>query len=403
MRVIRRRFSSRGFTLIELLVVIAIIAVLIALLLPAVQAAREAARRAQCTNNLKQIALAALNYREHYGSFPIGSPMKPDPMFTISGPLRRPGDQSTFVSMLGQFEQQPLYNAMNFSRTIYFGREQHRVRDRAGHAVVPERRPDHRQAAQFRLAVCCDNPNLTVAFTSYAGCTGTWWPEISDMRVWWRTPPDEHLPGLQRDHEHHRTGSMSTTGSTDSIAMITDGTSNTFLYGEHANGMFTAADAICYDWWGDCVSAFDTIFSDAVPDQRVHQDRRCRARDGRPARMYDDSWVDAASSFHPGGANFAFADGSVHFIKDSISCWPFNPANTGFPTGVSYQRPWGTALRRARRSGVYQKLSTRAGRRGRQLRPVLNRQSEWKPKRTPTSRRSLLARLAGASDRVRIH
>jgi prepilin-type N-terminal cleavage/methylation domain-containing protein len=52
---------SRGFTLIELLVVIAIIAVLIALLLPAVQAAREAARRAQCVNNLKQLALAAMN------------------------------------------------------------------------------------------------------------------------------------------------------------------------------------------------------------------------------------------------------------------------------------------------------------------------------------------------------
>src|ERR1700739_4272425 len=67
-----RRRCRQGFTLIELLVVIAIIAVLIALLLPAVQAAREAARRAQCVNNLKQLALAAANYESSRNCFPMG-------------------------------------------------------------------------------------------------------------------------------------------------------------------------------------------------------------------------------------------------------------------------------------------------------------------------------------------
>ena len=99
------RDRRRGFTLIELLVVIAIIAVLIALLLPAVQAAREAARRAQCVNNLKQIGLGIHNYESTVGGLPWGHGY-----FGWN-------DWSAVVLMLPYLEQTPLYNAINFANT----------------------------------------------------------------------------------------------------------------------------------------------------------------------------------------------------------------------------------------------------------------------------------------------
>jgi len=110
------RRDRRGFTLIELLVVIAIIAVLIALLLPAVQAAREAARRAQCVNNLKQLGLAMHNYLSSNGVFP---PVVQNGGLGVwsnfGGPYFDPWPLDWTASILGQFEQQPLYNALNFA------------------------------------------------------------------------------------------------------------------------------------------------------------------------------------------------------------------------------------------------------------------------------------------------
>jgi prepilin-type N-terminal cleavage/methylation domain-containing protein/prepilin-type processing-associated H-X9-DG protein len=107
------RARRRGFTLIELLVVIAIIAVLIALLLPAVQAAREAARRAQCVNNLKQLGLAVHNYLSQQNVFPMQT-LYPTAQVDSWG-----WSYGWGLGLLPHMEQGPLFNAFNFSLGIF--------------------------------------------------------------------------------------------------------------------------------------------------------------------------------------------------------------------------------------------------------------------------------------------
>ncbi len=142
-----------------------------------------------------------------------------------------------------------------------------------------------------------------------------------------------------------------TLAKSNSIATIVNGTSNTMMYAEHANAIFTPTDSYCYNWWGDSVSC-DTIYTTLYP-------MNAWKKIPRVSEEYDNSWVNGASSLHPGGANFAFCDGSVRFMKETVSSWPFNPA-TGFPNGVTDSG--GTmVIAVGTQIGVYQQLSTRAG------------------------------------------
>jgi prepilin-type N-terminal cleavage/methylation domain-containing protein/prepilin-type processing-associated H-X9-DG protein len=362
------RSEHRGFTLIELLVVIAIIAVLIALLLPAVQSAREAARRAQCINNLKQLGLATHNYISSNNVFPHGIMWQ-----TGLGTCYTSG--SCLVPLLQYGEQQQVFNATNFMVNMYTASNT----TISGVGVNILWCPSDPKIADLytypaSAGAALDPVALPMHYTSYGANAGEFFNR--DSRA-----PAAIDPGTCQASGDGTPGQEQMNGviyylSHVPLQGVTDGTSNTFLFAERAHGKLNAAEVNCWNWWssgnyGDTM--FTTFFGMNTFNRspfNITLGAVCVNRNG------PDEFVSAPSSFHPGGANFGFCDGSVKFIKDSISSWSINPSSIGtpgspsktcVPNGVSvaatsstgyaiqYTVPPGTYI------GVLQQLSTRNG------------------------------------------
>jgi prepilin-type N-terminal cleavage/methylation domain-containing protein/prepilin-type processing-associated H-X9-DG protein len=361
-----RRKADRGFTLIELLVVIAIIAVLIALLLPAVQAAREAARRIQCVNNLKQLALATHNYHDANGSFPMGD-MTSYYMDGGSVSWVRKG-QNHFLAIAQFLEQGNAYNCYNTQIFLYVapnatvnGIGLSTLWCPSDGDIVGKRYP-----GVLANKDGWDDQPIPMTYTSYGANLGVLYyfagrNDVPQALISQNTGVFEHI-GADKINPN---GLPS--GKVHGINDITDGTSNTVLYGEKCD---TKASQGAYDsdtgtyvndpygpnWWtagtlGD--GAYVALFP-----PNYFKSRRVSGPPVMPAMLpdLDDNYAGIASSLHPGGCNFAFCDGSVRFIKDTVGSW--NPRLIVFS---GRQNPYtGVGGGPVPMYGVYQALHTRA-------------------------------------------
>jgi prepilin-type N-terminal cleavage/methylation domain-containing protein/prepilin-type processing-associated H-X9-DG protein len=293
-----RGYRQSGFTLVELLVVIAIIGILIALLLPAVQAAREAARRIACANNFKQVGVALHNYHLTYRCFPPGTMdwnkvMLGDPS---CGPPPRPIPPLGYYNgwgwgtyLLPYIGQQDVYDQIDFGR---------------GNAIWD---PVNFPVTQYRIEtyLCPSDPQDELTWATYFNGPGLEdcylinMVGISDSRDWLC---DAGAPM----HFSKADGVMANLVGCR-IVDITDGASNTLAIGEVTGG--GPGSHRGHIWVKHSLTdTYDGINGPFTTPGG-----------GDWILMGYTVWTVGPSSFHPGGCNFAMADGSVHFFIEDIA------------------------------------------------------------------------------------
>jgi prepilin-type N-terminal cleavage/methylation domain-containing protein/prepilin-type processing-associated H-X9-DG protein len=310
--------KRRGFTLIELLVVIAIIAILIGLLLPAVQKVRDAAARMSCSNNLKQLGLAAHNYEGVYGKFPPGYTQDriPPPSGAFQG-------HSVFYYLLPFIEQDNLYKSMDPNVPL-----NNRAADPAA----------GRAAAVVKTYLCPSDllPNNALPFpetgtpTQYYG--GTSYRANGGSRPIFATSSTNDGMFMATGTAARKAASAPI-GAQVTITDVGDGTSNTILFGEsyHRDANFDTFTTAGWNsgstikgwsrWYpagGD--AGLGNIMGGAFAPIN-YLTPWPHGAPGAPTTqsawfVFQDQRLNAFGSGHTGGANFCFTDGSVRFMSD---------------------------------------------------------------------------------------
>ena len=310
----RRRTA---FTLVELLVVIAIIGVLVALLLPAVQSAREAARRSQCQNNFKQVGVALQNYHSAHGVFPDGTQYVTSASATadnFKAPKFPPGAAANNYPGMGwgafilpYMEAQQVYDMIDFNHKDGFLAPQSWE---AGAKLIPGFVCPSERNEQAWIDCCTGVGHFGVAGNDWrmSNIAG-----VADSRDAYSHDfvPTSRGKGILYNY------------SEVEAKRITDGLSNTFIVGE-----ITSAEGI--DFGGEQVWVAHSWITRNVADlgQGVNgpgsvpggRDDKVDPFDGDGGNRHDEFHREHGyASWHPSGAHFAFADGSVQFVSDNTN------------------------------------------------------------------------------------